>query len=499
MNITSRFKELLYSYPNRDILGFKKNNQWKWITRDRLKNNILYCVDVLRDHHITKYDRVVYKGKNSVEWISWNIACNSLGATWIPLYSNQNKTYVDYVVNDSTPKVFINSDNDYTNNTKRNISILKNNIEQFNYNTDIPVCNSQHIAKIIYSSGTTGNPKGVMITHENILSNISSIEKRFSDLQYRKQYTSLNILPWAHIYGLTTELYYNLLNNNKIAISEGPEQFVNELKEIQPDLLYLVPRILQLIKKKLEPFDLPVIRYLLPLIIKRIFGKNLLTIFVGGSQLDETTKKFYIKNGISLCEGYGCTETSPMVSVNHIEHPRNINSIGKIMDNVIVKIIDDEICVSGPNVMTGYWNNPEATKNALIKLDNKIFYKTGDKGEIDCDGFLYYKGRINENYKLSNGKFVNVNDIENCIKKFTTYNFIVYGNNKDYNIIITEEESNLDKIDISEINKDLDTYLHIKKILKLPNGSFQEFLTPKMSIKRRALEKAYEKEIEKMY
>ena len=264
-------------------------------------------------------------------------------------------------------------------------------------------------------------------------------------------------------------------------------------------MLYLVPRVLQLIKKKLEIFDKPVIRYLLPLIIKRIFGKNLLTIFVGGSQLDETTKQFYVNNEIKLCEGYGCTETAPMISVNHTSNPRNINSVGKIMDNVIVKIIDEEICVSGPNVMTGYWNNPEATKKALVKVDNRVYYRTGDSGSIDDKDFLYYNGRIGENYKLSNGKFVNVNDIENQVKKYTNYNFIVYGNNKDYNIIITEEDTNLNDDALRLINKELDSYLHIKKIFKLPNGSFQEFLTPKMSIKRRALEKAYEIDIEKMY
>jgi long-chain acyl-CoA synthetase len=498
MSIIQRFHNVLHSYPDRKILAYKKNKTWNWITRNKLKNNIFYCIDVLKDNGVTKTNRVVYKGKNSIEWVSWNLATNAIGAVWIPLYHNQNDNYVNHVIDDSSPKIFINDNKLFESKIKNKLNIISNKIEDFNYNGEIPINNTQ-ISSLIYSSGTTGKPKGVILSNENILSNIDAIQKRFYDLQYRKQYTTLNILPWAHIYGLTTELYYNLLNNNKIAISDGPESFVNELREIQPDLLYLVPRILQLIKKKLEFFDKPIIRYLLPLIIKRIFGSNLITIFVGGSQLDQTTKQFYINNGIKLCEGYGCTETAPMVSVNHISNPRNINSIGKIMDNVVVKIIDDEICVSGPNVMMAYWNNPEATKKALFFHDNRIFYRTGDSGSIDENNFLYYNGRISENYKLSNGKFVNVNDIENKVKKYTSYNFIVYGNNKDYNIVITEKDTDLNDISLGLINKELDSYLKIKYILKLPNGSFQEFLTPKMSIKRRALENNFQKEIENMY
>ena len=102
--------------------------------------------------------------------------------------------------------------------------------------------------------------------------------------------------------------------------------------------------------------------------------------FVGGAKLQSSTKEFFTRNGYTICEGYGCTELAPMVSVNHMTNPRNFESIGKILDNVIVEIVDDEIQVSGPNVMKGYWNNEEETNKVLIKRDNKIWYKTGDKG-----------------------------------------------------------------------------------------------------------------------
>ena len=492
MNLTSHFKKILHGQPNKKIIGSKINNQWKWTTNNELKNKVLYCVDVLKNNNVQENDRIMYKGNNSVNWISWDIAVNALGATFVPLYNNQSNQYVNHIIEDCDPKLFI------TNDTYKNISLLNDNIEDFDYDEEIPESRRNTLSKLIYTSGTTGKPKGVMLSHGNILSNIYNIEDRFSDLQTDNSYTTLNILPWAHIYGLTTELYYNILNNNKIAISSGPQDFVKELREIQPDLLYLVPRVLQTIKNKLIYFDKPFIRLLLPLILKRIFGKNLITIFVGGSQLDDDTKKFYKEYNINICEGYGCSETSPMISVNHIKNPRNEQSIGKIFENTIVKIIDNEICVSGPSVMLGYYNNKEATDSAFIQEAGVKYYKTGDEGVL-INKFLFYKGRISENYKLTNGKFVNINEVENVVKKYTSDLFVVYGNNKDYNIIICEKDSNLKKSVLDKINEELDSYLHVKRILHLEPGSLQCVLTPKMSIKRKELENIYKNQIEEVY
>jgi long-chain acyl-CoA synthetase len=203
---------------------------------------------------------------------------------------------------------------------------------------------------------------------------------------------------------------------------------------------------------------------------------------MGGAKLDENTKNFFLKNGVNICEGYGCSETSPMVSVNHINYPRDEKSVGKILDDIIVEIINNEICVSGPNVMKGYWNNRKATKKVFFRKNNKTFYRTGDSGYVK-DNFLYITGRINENYKLSNGKFVNVEDVENKVKKYILNNFIVYGENMDNNILIVEKP--FDKKLLDKINLELDSYLRIKDVILIDD--FSEFLTPKMSIKRRKL------------
>ena len=481
-NLTKCLKDVLLKNINKPVIGYKKNNQWIWKTRKDLSVNITKCINVLRDENVKDNDRVMYKGDNSFEWISWNIATNSIGGIWVPLYENQSDKYVNHIINDCSPKLLI-SNNNYKNvKCISNKYLYESNIEN---DIDIPVPMYSEIANLIYTSGTTGSPKGVILSHKNIISNIQAIDNRFSDLR-NKEFTSLNILPWAHIYGFTTELYYNILNGNRIAISSGKEYFVKELQEIKPNILYLVPRVLDLIKSKVDIFDKPIINLLLPKILKYLFGNNIVTIFVGGAQLSQETRNFYLNNNISICEGYGCTETSPMISVNHLSNPRDVNSIGKIMDNLIVKIINDEICVSGPSVMTAYWKNFEDTKNSFILVDDYYFYKTGDKGYIK-DDFLFYKGRISENYKLTNGKFVSTSDVENIIKKYTKSPFIIYGDNKDYNIIITEKGSDINKNKIEKINKNLEKYLYIKDILYLNKDTFSNHLTPKLSLKRKEL------------
>jgi long-chain acyl-CoA synthetase len=296
--------------------------------------------------------------------------------------------------------------------------------------------------------------------------------------------TSLNILPWAHVYSQTCELYYNLLHGNKMALCTDRGSFLKELKEIQPDVLYLVPRILELVKSKIDFLDTPFINYVIPYILKKIFGKNLKTIFVGGAKLQTPTREFFKKYGITICEGYGCTELSPMVSVNHMDYPRDEESVGKILDNVLVEIIDNEIQVSGPNVMKGYWNNDIATKKALVERDNKIWYKTGDGGYVK-DGFLYYTGRNNYNYKLSNGKFVNVEHVESIVKDHIKCNCVVFTKDNIHNELIASREITEELLQI--INKDLNKYLKIHKAYWLKESDWEKYFTPKMSVKRKNL------------
>ena len=472
--ISSRFK-LLNSSLN--AIASKQNNSWKWISQTELHQNISGAVKTLRDCNIKAGDRVLYKGCNSIEYVSWNLATNSLGAIWVPMYKEQSFSHVNHIINDCNPKLYISDEN--------NVDSIDNKItpsdEDYNIHT-----NDWDLSTLIYTSGTSGKAKGVALTNANILANIDSISRRFEDHKNQRM-TSLNVLPWAHIFSLTTELYYNLLNNNAVAIAEDKTKFAKNLKEINPEYIYVVPKVLKLIKQKCEHLEkVPFSNTIIPKALSYTLGGNIKTIFVGGAKLDEDVAIFFEKHGFNPCEGYGSTETSPVVAVNHNIEPRDINSVGKILDNVEVKIHNDEILVSGPSVMAGYWGLMSATNKALVQMDGKMWYKTGDSGYVTDDNFLYYTGRISDNYKLSNGKFVDVHVVETEVRKYVhDGNIVLWGNGLDYNVLITDV--NISKNTLHNINEGLDTFMKIKKIIKTDTAQFENAMTPKLSIKRQQL------------
>lgn len=476
MSLGSYLYKNLRKNPDFLFLATKKESQWNWFSKQQLANAVIQSREQLTHMNVAKGDRVVFKGKNSLEWIAWNMATNSLGAIWVPMYQDQNMDYCNHIINDCNPKVCI-SDN---TNIDVKIPILSHEVDIGNHYTMEPSLDFIHhnISTLIYTSGTTGSPKGVMLSNQNILSNIHAIHKRFHDLP---QSTSLNILPWAHIYSQTCELYYSILYNHKLAISSSRESFLKECREINPSTLYLVPRVLDMVKDKINVINKPLLRHFIPFVLTYLFGNQLRVIFTGGAKLNDTTKEFYHSHGYIICEGYGATETSPMISVNHFQEPRNAETIGKVLDDVLVQIVNDEIQVSGNNVMLGYWNNEQATNKVLIHRDDKLWYKTGDRGYLD-DGYLYYNGRISDNYKLSNGKFVNVQWVETIVKTHIGGNNVLFGENKEYNELITTIP--VSPYQLKKLNDNLDSYLKIKKIHYITNEELTPFLTPKMSIKR---------------
>lgn len=494
-NIYYQFFNLIENNSNHVLLKQKENNQWVSYTNKKLYNMIQDCRLFLNQNYINQGDHIIYKGKNSVDWFVWNMATLSLGGVWIPIYHNQNLNYIKHVVNDSKPRLIIHDDPNFPLKDFDKYHVHKSDIsENKNYfNNDIIHNDLSHL---IYTSGTSGKPKGVKLTHLNLLSNIDSINTRFTDLKERENLKTLNILPWAHIYSLNAELYYNILNQNTIYLSSGPDNLLKEIYEVKPDVIYLVPRVMEEIHKKLGFLEKPLLDKLIPYILKKIFGKDLITVFIGGAKLHVNDAKFFMNNNINICEGYGTTEASPMISVNHMKDPRDINSIGAILDNVDIKIINGEICVSGKNVTSGYYNNEEKNKESFIYENNKRYYKTGDAGSIK-DNFLYYEGRISNNYKLSNGKFIEAEYFEKKINHLFKNPFIIYGNNKNFNIIITE--NNIDSELINKINEIIPKYAHVQKILSLDEKSFSNFLTPKMSLKRKELINYYQDEIEEIY
>ena len=462
-NISKEILELCVKNPIKKVFGYHKN----WYKRDYIYHKTNDCILRLREFNIQKGDRIIYKGGNSMEWLCWNIATHQLGCIWVPIYREQSISYDKYIIEDSSPKLLI-TDKRIKKNTYSIPTILNTCHEEKNYDNLFSSYRPHDISTLIYTSGTSGGPKGVILTHDNILSNIDSIHKMFHDLKDEK---SISILPWSHIYGQTCELYYNLLKENETYISSDKNKFIKDCYQEKPTVLFLVPRILDILR---DHFIKNKMEWLAPYLLKKMLGGKVKIIFSGGASLSKETRDFFHRSGILICEGYGCSETSPMISLNHWKYPRMEDSVGSILDGINIKIIDGEICIQGPNVFQGYWNKVPFKEE---------WYKTGDYGSIK-DNFLYYKGRKSENYKLSNGKFIDIFDLEKKIKPFLpNSHFIVHG--EDYNYLITTK--NISEKEKEEINQSLEKYEKIKKVYTIMEKEMSNFLTLKMSIKRKEL------------
>jgi long-chain acyl-CoA synthetase len=334
------------------------------------------------------------------------------------------------------------------------------------------------VASIIYTSGTTGNPKGVLLTHANIASNVSAVYEVFPmELADR----SLSFLPWAHVFGQSVELHTLMSTGASMAICRGVDKILEDLAEVKPTLLFSVPRIFNKIYtaveqqiaskpkaigmlvqealkitakeragERLRIRELALLKLVDRLVFQKVrarFGGNLKYAFSGGAALSREVAEFIDSLGVLVFEGYGLTETSPVATAN-VPGARKIGSVGRPIPGVRIEIdaataerkpaegskpprTEGEIVIYGHNVMKGYLKRPE--ENAAVFTKDGGF-RTGDMGYVDAHGFVYITGRIKEQYKLENGKYVVPTPLEEAIK-LSPYvlNVMVYGDNRPFN------------------------------------------------------------------
>jgi long-chain acyl-CoA synthetase len=424
----------------------------------------------------------------------------------------------------------------------------------------------ERVACFIYTSGTTGKPKGVKLTHANFASNVSAMHEVFPmDPNDR----SLSFLPWAHSFGQTAELHMLFSMGASMGIAESVDKILDNLAEVKPTLLFSVPRIFNRLYDRVnkQVTEGPVWRQkifqaamtnavarkrlaeqrrssgvveLKQRIFDRIvfqkirdrFGGRLRYAFSGGAAISKEVAEFIDNLGIVVYEGYGLTETSPIATANW-PGARKIGSVGKAIPGVTIKIDHTasgdpkhgEIVIYGHNVMAGYHELPD--ENAKVFTEDGGF-RTGDLGYLDDDGFLYITGRIKEQYKLENGKYVAPAPLEERLK-LSSYisNVMVYGDNKPYNVALVvadlpevqrwcdahgvsgsgpallehEKVKALFREEIDRLSADFKQFEKIKKIeliaddFTVDNG----MLTPKLSLKRRAVMQKYGDRLQALY
>ena len=551
-----KYKE--FSNLNSLFLKWLKTEKDDFLTWSQVEIRVRVLSEYLKNN-ISKGDRCVLLSENRPEWLIADISIMNAGGITVPLFTTYSEQDYEYIMKDCKPKICIVSNDIQFKKLKKFISseIKVLSIENFNkeiesvnnileryfkeestqsqkfvyYNREIkrkdPAC-------IIYTSGTTGNPKGVMLSHGGILSNCEGAQEILETLVEKDNPVFLTWLPLSHSYEHTVQ-YVQILLGAKVFYAENLEKLLLNISIAKPTIMTAVPRFYQNLynkislnfskqkglKKKLinntiflgtkilnrEKLDLKekTINFLCEKLvrkkIKRQFGGKLKAFVSGGGALDQKIGEFLNSIGLPTLQGYGLTETSPVVSCN-IPGKIKIETVGPPFKTNKVKIAEDgEILVKGENVMLGYWNMEKET-NEIIKDG---WLHTGDIGEITKDGNLKITDRKKEIIVNLGGDNISPSKIENLLglSEKIRQSF-VYGDKKNYLVaLIVSESENFNEIEIylENLNKNLSLVEKVKKF-KLINEEFtieNGMLTPTLKLKRKKILEKYKNELEKLY
>jgi len=499
-NLVDMFERSVKAYGPRELFGTKKNGRWEWTSYMAVGKLVEGFRGGLASLGIKRGDKVAIISNNRIEWAVAAYACFGLGAALVPMYEAQLAKEWAFICNDCSAVAVIAATPEIYEKCKElkekapsiqhiiGLALPKSDsmsfeavVEEGHKNPSPPLSPSlDDTACLIYTSGTTGNPKGVILTHGNIISNINAVQDM---LPLSGDDRSLSFLPWAHSFGHTCELHCLLSRGASMALCEAVDKIVANLAEVKPTVLMSVPRIFNRIydgvnkqmagkpapvqklfraglaaatkERKGEPlglFDKLTLRIADKVVFAKIrekFGGRLKYAFSGGSALSREVGEFIDGLGITVYEGYGLTETSPIATANRPGAHR-IGSVGQPIPGVKIVIDKEasgdpkhgEIVIYGPNVMKGYFNRDEENK-AVFTEDGG--FRSGDLGYLDDDGFLYITGRIKEQYKLENGKYVAPAPLEEQLKLSPfIVNAMVYGDNRLYNVaLLVPEMENL--------------------------------------------------------
>ena len=587
MKPTRLFDFLNYQKHNNPLekcLNTKYSGKWKSLSTESFYEKVQKLSSSLFDMGVKKGDKIaLISTNNRTEWCIVDLAVLQLGAVTVPIYPTITAKEYEYILNHSESSFCFISDleifnklNSILKNTKKikdvfSFDIIENckslesilKTENFKIQEKIDLkkkdVSPNDLATIIYTSGTTGVPKGVMLTHKNIVSNVLSSSKRLPlEIGSSK---ALSFLPVCHIFERVI-LYVYYFNSIEIHFAESLETISDNLKEVGPNFMTAVPRLLEKvydkiyskgssltgIKKKLfywavelgliyKPYGENGLLYELKLRIARklIFSKwkealggNLEAICSGSAPLQPRLARVFNAAGIVLAEGYGLTETSPVLTVSDIRNKGlRIGCVGKPIEGVEIKIAEDgEIICKGPNIMKGYFKDIKKTSEVIING----YFHTGDIGVLDNDGFLKITDRKKQLFKTSGGKYIAPQLLENKMKQslFIEQIMVVgegekmpaaliqpsfeyikeWSKEKGIKIEDTYEKvcRNIDLInaiqtEIDFYNDDFSQWEKIKKFKLTPEiwNVDDGHLTPTMKVKRKVIKEKYKVLINEIY
>lgn len=572
-------------HPLDKCLSDKRNGKWKSLSTQKYYESVNLISAALIEMEVKPQDKIaLISTTNRSEWSIMDMAILQAGAVSVPLYPNISSDDYKYILNHSESIYCFVSDQeiyDKVFSIKSEVKDLRDlyafdkiegcknwsdligvgkkawnekKLEETKSNVE-----SDSIATIIYTSGTTGVPKGVMLSHGNIVSNVISATRRFP-FENRNQ-KALSFLPLCHIFERTF-IYGYLYNSISVCFAESLETISENLNEVKPNFMTAVPRLLEKVYDKIyakgnelaglkktlfywavevglkyDPNDKSNIVYNIKhwiaykLILskwKKALGGNLEIICSGSAPLQSRLARVFSAAGMTIAEAYGLTETSPAISVNDLRNGGlKIGTVGKIIDGIEVVIADDgEILCKGPNVMKGYFKDPDQT-SAVMEGD---YFKTGDIGALDKDGFLKITDRKKQMFKTSGGKYIAPQVIESQLKQsLLIEQIMVVGEGKNRASALIQPSFEQAKIWLDEqgisckddpeslcknellfekINNEIRLHDHkfgkwelVKEIRLTPEIWSIEagHLTPTMKVKRKIVQEKYQNLVDEIY
>ena len=586
------FLSALAKHPRRDALNYKKDGKWHPIS----SSEIIACSENiacgLYSLGLRQGDRAAILAANSPEWTMADAGCQFLGAVDVPIYTTLAANSVEYILKDSGAQILFLQNKNYLDRVRENLAncpslkkiilfdaagvVKTENIislseleskgarlkaEQPNLIRELPNrIEKNDVATLIYTSGTTGEPKGVMLTHENIISNVLDTGADFS---FTENDIPLSVLPLSHVFE-RGGMYLYIFNGMAVYYAESIDKAADNLREVRPTIFVGVPRIFEKVYERAKQksagesrlmemmFDWAIevaktyardvenrqpISQLLAIKheiadrlvfskFREFFGGRLRFCITGGAALSKDISYIFNGAGVLIMQGYGLTETSPVITTN-VPPATKVGTVGKPIRNVEIRIAaDGEIEAKGPNVMAGYFNKPQATAAAFTEDG---WFKTGDIGEIDGDGYLKITDRKKELFKTSGGKYISPAPIE---QKITASRFVsqvvLIGNERKFpaalvvpNFDALESYAKLKSLNlktpfefcshpqimdlierqITKLTLDLSKFEKVKKFALLENELTVEGgeLTPTLKIKRRVVNEKYNSIIEEIY
>lgn len=589
--LAALFDQSVAKRGRRDALNFKRDGKWQNISSKEMLARAENIALGLYSLGLRKSDRAAILAANSPEWTLADAGCQFAGVIDVPIYTTLAPTSVQYILDDSGSRLFFIENRAIYEDLRdvlgecRSIKWLvffdSNGIDDKNaislddlenlgakLRTEKPqmitelsaAVQPDDVATLIYTSGTTGEPKGVMLSHTNIISNVIDAGEKYN---FAGDDISLSVLPLCHIFE-RTGMYLYILNGMAVYYAESIEKVPDNLQEVRPTLFIGVPRIFEKVyararlkaarssrlresifdwaievakdyayrietEQKIPPAlaaKHSIADRLVYAKFREFFGGRLRFCVTGGAALSDDIWLIFTGAGVRIMQGYGLTETSPVISSNNPFRAR-LGTVGKPIRNVAVRVASDgEIEVKGPGVMHGYYKKCDATRRAFT-ADG--WFRTGDIGTLDADGFLTITDRKKELFKTSGGKYIAPSPIEQMIRasRFVSQ-VVLIGNERKFPaaLIVPNFEQlesyahlkglalgtprefcgnarivNLLERQVAELTKNLSQYEKVKKVVLLENELTVEGgeLTPTLKVKRRVVDEKYKSVIDKIY